>query len=99
VETQDFASLHEKNNYLCFQCKPLFPEMKKKYEQPEENSDSNKVNEPLADYGTETQITFSPPLTEEELKEAITGDELREYMHSFIDELFDRNENTIRPNR
>jgi len=69
--------------------------MTRKDEHPEEYRESNKVNEPLADYGTETEMTFSPPLTEEELKEAITGDELREYMHKFIDELFDRNENSI----
>jgi len=69
--------------------------MKNKNKSPQEDNNSNKVNEPLAKY----EMTFSPPLTEEELKDSITGDELREYMHTFIDELFDRNENSIQPKR
>lgn len=61
--------------------------MKKKYEQPEESNEANQVNEPVAEYNTETDMTFSPPLTEEELKNAITGDELLEYIFDKIDKL------------
>ncbi len=46
------------------------------------------VNEPAVSYGTPAEVIV--PLTEEELKECITGDELREYMHKHIDKLFDR---------
>lgn len=64
--------------------------MKKEYEQPEENKETDKVNDPEAAYRAETEMTFSPPLTEEELADAITGDELREYMYQRIDELFEK---------
>jgi len=76
--------------------------MKKRYDLPQdEDSEKNMVNEPAMEYeyNTETERSYSPPLTEEELKSAMTGDELREYMHKFIDELYDRNENTVRPKR
>jgi len=67
--------------------------MKKKEEHPEEyneNSSPNKVNEPLADYGTETEMTFSPPLTEEELEEAMSTEEFKEGWLKCIDEVFNR---------
>ncbi|MCD8030983.1 MAG: hypothetical protein LUF85_09240 [Bacteroides sp.] len=76
--------------------------MEKRYDLPqEEDAEKNMVNEPAMEYeyNTETERIYSPPLTEEELKSAMTGDELREYMHKFIDELYDRNENTVRPKR
>ncbi|MCD8080269.1 MAG: hypothetical protein LUF04_07620 [Bacteroides sp.] len=79
--------------------------MKKKYDLPEESKfstdpddDDNPymVNESAAaPYGVETEMTFSPPLTEEELKKSISGDELIRRMHTFIDELFDKDENSI----
>lgn len=61
--------------------------MKKEYEQSEENNETDKVNEPEAAYRAETEMTFSPPLTEEELADAITGDELLEYIFNKIDKL------------
>ncbi|MCD7973272.1 MAG: hypothetical protein LUG18_11515 [Candidatus Azobacteroides sp.] len=64
--------------------------MKKKYGLPEENNEADNVNEPAASFNTDTEMTFSPPLTEEELKNAMTGDELREYMRKHIHELFNR---------
>jgi len=57
--------------------------MKNKDKYSQENNKSNKVNEPLAKY----EMTFSPPLTEDELKEAITRDELLEYIFDKIDKL------------
>ena len=64
--------------------------MNKEYEQPKEDNNTNEVNEPTAQYKSDTEMTFSPPLTEEELTNAITGDELREYMHQHIHELFNK---------
>lgn len=61
--------------------------MKKKYEMPEENREVDEVKEPLADYGIETEMTFSPPLTEEEWKDSITREELLEYIFDRIDKL------------
>ncbi|MCD7901650.1 MAG: hypothetical protein LUH22_17870 [Bacteroides sp.] len=61
--------------------------MKKKYKQPEENNGENILNEPLAEYITEKGMKFSPPLTEEELQNAITSDELLEYVLKKIDGL------------
>lgn len=62
--------------------------MKKKYEEPEENNEANILNEPLAEYVTETEMIPSPPLTEEELANALTGEELREHMREHIHKLF-----------
>ncbi len=64
--------------------------MKKEYQQPEENNQENQLNEPAVGYGTETEMIFSPPLTEEELENAITGDELREHMRKNIHDLFNK---------
>lgn len=64
--------------------------MKKEYEQPEENNESNKANEPEAAYKAETEMTFSPPLTEEDLADAMTGEEFLDAVLAHIDELFDK---------
>jgi len=64
--------------------------MKKKDKHPEEYNEPDKVSEPLADYGTETEMTFSPPLTDEELEDSITGDELLEAVTNHIHELFSK---------
>ena len=64
--------------------------MKKKYEHPEEHNEANNLNEPVAEYHTETEMIPSPPLTEEELANAITGDELREHMREHIHKLFNK---------
>ncbi|MCD8179272.1 MAG: hypothetical protein LUE98_18450 [Tannerellaceae bacterium] len=64
--------------------------MEKKYKHEEENPGNNVLKEPAIQYSkqAETGMTFSPPLTEEELKNAMTGDELREYMRKHIHALF-----------
>ncbi|MDL2309971.1 hypothetical protein LJC39_02500 [Parabacteroides sp. OttesenSCG-928-B22] len=64
--------------------------MKKKYEQPKENNAANDLHEPMTEYITETEITPSPPLTEEELANALTGEELREHMREHIHKLFNK---------
>jgi len=67
------------------------PDMTKKYSQPEEeDNQENNLNEPTTEYGMETEMTFSPPLTEEELAEAITGEELLEAVKKHIHELFNK---------
>ncbi|MCC8188261.1 MAG: hypothetical protein LIP08_12365, partial [Bacteroides sp.] len=76
--------------YLC-NCTNLTVErMKKRYNLPqEEDAEKNMVNEPAMEYeyNIETERIYSPPLTEEELKDAITGDELLEYIFDKIDKL------------
>ncbi|MCD8044669.1 MAG: hypothetical protein LUH10_16670 [Tannerellaceae bacterium] len=64
--------------------------MEKKYKHEEETPGKNVLKEPAIQYSkqAETEIEFSPPLTEEELKNAITGDELLEYMYDHIHKLF-----------
>ncbi|MCD7935447.1 MAG: hypothetical protein LUG98_01150 [Tannerellaceae bacterium] len=63
-------------------------EKKYKHDQPE----GNRVEEPAIDYGVqrETEMTFSPPLTEEELKDSMTGEEFLDAVLSHIDKLFDK---------
>ncbi|MDH6341708.1 DNA-binding transcriptional regulator LsrR (DeoR family) [Parabacteroides sp. PFB2-12] len=64
--------------------------MKKKYEQPQENNEANDLHEPMAEYITETEMIPSPPLTEEELANALTGEEFLETVLDHIDKLFDK---------
>ncbi len=64
--------------------------MEKRYDLlQEEDPEKNMVNEPAMEYeyNMETERICSPPLTEEELKDAITGDELLEYIFDKIDKL------------
>ncbi|MCD8041893.1 MAG: hypothetical protein LUH10_02400 [Tannerellaceae bacterium] len=65
--------------------------MEKKYKHEEENPDNNVLREPAIQYGeqTETEMTFSSPLTEEELKTAITGEELLERVLPRIKKFFE----------
>ncbi|MCD8166844.1 MAG: hypothetical protein LUE93_12455 [Bacteroides sp.] len=65
--------------------------MKKRYDLPEEedNFEKNMVNEPAAPaYGMQAEMTYSPPLTEEELKNTITTEELLDDITQYIHELF-----------
>ncbi len=56
---------------------------------PGQNPGGNVLREPAIQYGRqeETEMAFSPPLTEDELKNAITGDELLDYILKKIDKL------------
>ncbi|GEM_PF-2735752 len=63
--------------------------MNKNYKQPKEDNEANKVNEPIAAYRTDTEMIPSPPLTEEELANAMTGDEFLDTVLAHIDKLFD----------
>ncbi|MCD8194438.1 MAG: hypothetical protein LUD74_07845 [Tannerellaceae bacterium] len=60
--------------------------MEKKYKHIPDTSGESKVNEPIASYNNIEQDT-GLPLTEEELKETITRDELLEYIFERIDKL------------
>jgi len=62
--------------------------MKKKYDLPEENPENNMVREPMAEYQRATDMKFSPPLTDEELKNAITGDDFWGDILDYVDELY-----------
>ncbi len=65
--------------------------MKKQYKPLEENPEDNMVREPEAiPYDIETEMTFSPPLTEEELQNALTTDEVIKVWCEYIDEKFDK---------
>jgi len=65
--------------------------MKKQYKPLEENPEDNMVREPEATpYDIETEMTFSPPLTEEELQNALTTDEVIKVWCEYIDEKFDK---------
>ncbi|MDR2920626.1 MAG: hypothetical protein LBV72_14835 [Tannerella sp.] len=60
------------------------------YDNPEEDNNTNEVNEPAAQYESETEMTFSPPLTEEELAEALTTEQVKEHLHDYIHKLFNQ---------
>ncbi|MCD7976933.1 MAG: hypothetical protein LUG51_07165 [Tannerellaceae bacterium] len=62
--------------------------MGKKYEYEEMKPEERGVSEPMMEYLAKPKL--SPALTEEDMQELITGDELIEYMDHFIDELFDK---------
>ncbi|MCD7973274.1 MAG: hypothetical protein LUG18_11525 [Candidatus Azobacteroides sp.] len=64
--------------------------MKKKYDLPEENIEADKVNEPLTPLNTNTEMSFSPPLTEEELAESMSTEEFKHYWFKCIDEIFEK---------
>ncbi|MCC8186508.1 MAG: hypothetical protein LIP08_03075 [Bacteroides sp.] len=65
--------------------------MTKHYKPLEENPEDNVVGEPEAiPYDIETEMTFSPPLPEEELKNALTTDEVIKVWCEYIDEKFDK---------
>ncbi len=62
--------------------------MKKQYKPLEENPEDNMVREPEAiPYDIETELTFSPPLTEEEWAESMSTEEFKEYWFKCIDEI------------
>ncbi|MCD8042945.1 MAG: hypothetical protein LUH10_07750 [Tannerellaceae bacterium] len=61
--------------------------MEKKYEQPKEND--RTLNEPAIKYGVQEEMKILP-LTEEDLKDCITGEELREFMHQMIGKHFNK---------
>ncbi|MCD7936961.1 MAG: hypothetical protein LUG98_08895 [Tannerellaceae bacterium] len=63
--------------------------MEKKYKHFEENPGKNMLEEPIAAYTRATDMPFSPPLTEEELKNAITGEELLERVLPQIKKFFE----------
>ncbi|MCD7932524.1 MAG: hypothetical protein LUH15_14880 [Tannerellaceae bacterium] len=64
--------------------------MKKKYKHEEENPGNNVLKEPAIQYSkqAETEMTFSPPLTEEELAESMSTEEFKQYWFKCIDEIF-----------
>ncbi|MCC8095820.1 MAG: hypothetical protein LIP05_10975 [Tannerellaceae bacterium] len=66
--------------------------MGEKYEYEEMKPEERMVREPALEYGCQKESETLPIITEEELKNTLSGNELRERMHKFIDELFDRNE-------
>ncbi|MCD8265455.1 MAG: hypothetical protein LUD02_15945 [Tannerellaceae bacterium] len=61
--------------------------MEKKYQHAEEKPETNTVSEPTLNYSLPTGIKSSPPLTEEELADSITGEELLEHIYQYIDNL------------
>ena len=65
--------------------------MEKKYTSNEEEQQDNILREPAISYGkyTEEEIIGSPPLTEEELANAITGEELLERVIPRIKKFFE----------
>ncbi len=61
--------------------------MEKEYNHNLENSETNKVSEPVLEYGLEVEMEILPALTKEELEDTITRDELLEYIFEKIDKL------------
>ncbi|MCD7938549.1 MAG: hypothetical protein LUG98_16950 [Tannerellaceae bacterium] len=62
----------------------------KKYKLPEENDLTDKLSEPAIEYHRTMEMKLSPPLTEEELNDCITTEELLESVYIHIDTLFDQ---------
>ena len=66
--------------------------MEKKYPQPEDNSEENIAREPEVEYGMEIEEDLypQPPLTEEELKNALTGDQVIKLWQDYIEKIFNK---------
>ncbi len=65
--------------------------MKKKYKINDKSQQNNVVQEPAIPYGNyaETDMELSPPLTEEELKNLLTKEELLERVIPRIKKFFE----------
>ncbi|MCD8193083.1 MAG: hypothetical protein LUD74_00740 [Tannerellaceae bacterium] len=69
--------------------------MKKEYKLPEPESEiglsqNSQVKEPAIRYGYQKEAESLPAITEEELKDTISGDELLDRVYKFIDDLFEK---------
>lgn len=73
-----------------------FIEMEKKYELPEESNDENIAHEPAPEYGTDygmetdEELREQPPLTQEDLDNALTGEEFTGLWIEYIQKKFDK---------
>jgi len=53
--------------------------MEKEYNHEPANTEKSRISEPMIEYGIQEEMEILP-LTEEDLQECITGDELRKEM-------------------
>ncbi|MCD7936349.1 MAG: hypothetical protein LUG98_05775 [Tannerellaceae bacterium] len=48
------------------------------------------INEPAIEYTRNADMSFPPPLTEEELEKALTTEQVKEHLHKHIHKLFNQ---------